>query len=54
MLPAHTVKPIQFDNILISNTIERAKAIPIIQLSEEDFIETLISRITSTPPNHLS
>lgn len=53
VLPAHTSQPIEFDNILIHTTLEKIQSIPLLQLSEEDFIETIISRIPATPANYL-
>jgi glyoxylase-like metal-dependent hydrolase (beta-lactamase superfamily II)/rhodanese-related sulfurtransferase len=54
VLPAHTSQPIEFDNLLIHSTLEKVKSIALLQLSEEDFIETIISRIPATPANYLT
>ncbi len=54
VLPAHTSQPIEFDNLLIYSTLEKVKSIPLLQLKEEDFIETLIGRIPATPANYLA
>nr|WP_299415442.1 rhodanese-like domain-containing protein [uncultured Emticicia sp.] len=54
ILPAHTSQPIEFDNLLIHSTLEKVKSITLLQLGEEDFIETIIGRIPATPANYLS
>lgn len=54
VLPAHTSQPIEFDNLLIYSTLEKVKSVPLLQLKEEDFIETIISRIPATPANYLA
>lgn len=53
VLPAHTSQPIDFDNILIYSTLEKIQSIPLLQLSEDDLVETIISRIPATPDNYL-
>ncbi|GGD48037.1 hypothetical protein GCM10011514_10040 [Emticicia aquatilis] len=54
VLPAHTSQPIAFDKLLIHSTLEKVKSIPLLQLNEEDFIETIIGRIPATPANYLA
>lgn len=53
ILPAHTSQPIGFDNILIHSILGEVKSIPLLQLNEGDFIETIIGRIPATPANYL-
>ncbi|MCP9755971.1 MBL fold metallo-hydrolase [Lacihabitans sp. CCS-44] len=53
VLPAHTSQPIDFDNLLIHSTLKKVKSIPLLQLNEIDFIETIIGRIPATPANYL-
>ena len=50
ILPAHTSKPVDFDNTLGSVK----KSVPMLQLSEADFIDTIQQRIPPTPANYLS
>jgi glyoxylase-like metal-dependent hydrolase (beta-lactamase superfamily II)/rhodanese-related sulfurtransferase len=55
VLPAHTSQPIDFDKIPIQITIgEIKKNLPIIKLTEEEFINTILPRIPPTPANYLS
>jgi hypothetical protein len=53
-MPAHTSQPIDFDNLMIHSTLEKVKSLALLQLGEEDFIETIISRIPVTPANYLT
>ena len=55
VLPAHTNKPVEFDNTLIKTTIGEAKKnITMLQRSEEEFTSSLLQKIPPTPPNFLS
>ena len=54
IFPSHTSQPIEFDNIPINTTLGKVKSIPILQLSENDFIESILSRIPPTPANYLT
>ncbi|WP_276501810.1 MBL fold metallo-hydrolase [Terrimonas pollutisoli] len=55
ILPAHTNKPVEFDGKLISTSIDEAKKnIPLLQSSENDFIDLLLQKIPPTPANYLS
>ena len=55
VLPAHTNKPVEFDNTLIKTTIGEAKKyIVLLRSSEEEFINSLLQKIPPTPPNFLS
>jgi glyoxylase-like metal-dependent hydrolase (beta-lactamase superfamily II)/rhodanese-related sulfurtransferase len=55
VMPAHTSQPIDFDNIPIHTTIGFIKKnVAILQLNEEDFINTIQQRIPPTPANYLS
>lgn len=53
VLPAHTSDPVPFDGEPItaplSDVINRVEAL---RLSEEAFVDRLLSRIPPTPPNH--
>ncbi len=53
ILPAHTSQPIEFDNIPIQTTLEKVRSIPMLQLSENDFLQTILNRIPPTPANYL-
>lgn len=55
VLPAHTGQPIEFDNKPIQTTIGGIKKnVAMLQLKEEEFINTLLQRIPPTPANYLS
>jgi len=55
ILPAHTNKPSEFDDVLIKTTIGEAKRnISLLQSNEEEFITSLLKKIPLTPPNFLS
>jgi glyoxylase-like metal-dependent hydrolase (beta-lactamase superfamily II)/rhodanese-related sulfurtransferase len=55
LLPAHTNKPVEFDNALIQTSIGEAKKnIVLLQNSEEEFVASLLQKIPPTPPNFLS
>ena len=55
VLPAHTSQPVDFDNISIQTTIGNIKkTIGMLQLKEEEFINTILQRIPPTPANYLS
>jgi len=55
VLPGHTSQPIEFDNQFIQNSLEKIKkSVAMLQLDEEEFINSLLQRIPPTPPNYLS
>ena len=55
MLPAHTSQPVDFDNKPIQTTIgDIKKNVAILQLSEDEFINTIQQRIPPTPANYRS
>jgi len=55
VLPAHTSQPVEFDNTPIQTTIGSIKkTVVMLQLKEEDFINTILQRIPPTPAKYLS
>lgn len=55
VLPAHTSQPVDFDNTAIQTTIGSIKKnVSLLQLNEEEFINTILQRIPATPANYLS
>ena len=55
VLPAHTSQPIDFDRTPIQTTIGSIKKnVAVLQLNEEEFINTIQQRIPPTPANYLS
>jgi glyoxylase-like metal-dependent hydrolase (beta-lactamase superfamily II)/rhodanese-related sulfurtransferase len=55
VLPAHTSQPVDFDNKPIQTTIGSIKkSVAMLQLREEEFINTILQRIPPTPANYLS
>ncbi len=54
VLPAHTSQPIDFDNIPIQTTIGNIKkTVSMLQLNEEEFVDTILQRIPPVPANYL-
>jgi glyoxylase-like metal-dependent hydrolase (beta-lactamase superfamily II) len=55
VLPAHTSKPVEFDNKMIQASLaQMKKTVTILQLDEETFVTELMQRIPPTPPNYLT
>jgi glyoxylase-like metal-dependent hydrolase (beta-lactamase superfamily II) len=55
ILPAHTNKPVDFDHVMISTAIEEAnKNIPLLQKSQESFVDELLQKMPPAPANYLS
>jgi glyoxylase-like metal-dependent hydrolase (beta-lactamase superfamily II)/rhodanese-related sulfurtransferase len=55
IFPAHTNKPVDFDEALISTTIgEARKNISLLNSNEKDFTDSLLMKIPPTPSNYLS
>lgn len=55
VLPSHTSQPVDFDNEPIQTTIGFVKNnVPMLQLDEKDFTDTILQRIPATPTNYLA
>jgi glyoxylase-like metal-dependent hydrolase (beta-lactamase superfamily II)/rhodanese-related sulfurtransferase len=55
VLPAHTSQPVDFDNSPVQTTIgDIKKNVPMLKLTEEEFVNTVLQRIPPTPANYLS
>ncbi len=55
VLPSHTNKPVDFDGKPIQSTIGDSKNnLPVLSLSETDFIQNILEKIPATPANYLS
>ncbi|MBS4065498.1 MAG: MBL fold metallo-hydrolase [Chitinophagaceae bacterium] len=55
VMPAHTSQPIDFDNTPIQTTIGNVKqTVAMLNLTEEEFVNTILQRIPPTPANYLS
>lgn len=55
VLPAHTSQPVDFDNKPIQTTLKGLQEnLPLLKLSKEEFVTTILQRIPPTPPNFLS
>src|SRR5574341_2416923 len=53
VLPGHTNTPTPFDKIPLTATLgDLWNKVELLRLSESEFVETLVSRIPPTPPNH--
>jgi glyoxylase-like metal-dependent hydrolase (beta-lactamase superfamily II) len=55
VLPGHTSNPVAFNEEPIVTTIgELAKKLTWVQLSQNEFTETILNKIPPTPPNYLT
>lgn len=55
VLPSHTNQPVGFDDTVIQNTIGGIrKEVAMLQLSELEFIDTILQRIPPAPANYLA
>ena len=55
VLPSHTNKPVDFDGKPIQSTIGDSKNnLPVLSLSETDFVQNILEKIPATPANYLS
>jgi hypothetical protein len=53
VLPGHTSTPTPFDKIPLTASINDVwNQVELLQLSETEFVETLVTRIPPVPPNH--
>ncbi len=53
ILPGHTGEPVPFDGEPVAATLGDVRNnAPLLGVSEEEFVETLLERIPPTPPNH--
>jgi hypothetical protein len=54
VLPAHSNSPANFDETPIKSTIgEIKKTVNLLKLSKTEFVESILSKLPPTPPNHL-
>jgi hypothetical protein len=55
VLPAHTSKPIDFDNKPIKATLsEIRKNVPLLHLTKEEFVKAIMDKIPPAPANYLT
>jgi glyoxylase-like metal-dependent hydrolase (beta-lactamase superfamily II)/rhodanese-related sulfurtransferase len=55
ILPAHTNKPVPFDEKIIDGLMEDAKRqIRLLQVNEREFTDSLLNKLPATPPNYVS
>jgi len=55
VLPGHTSKPIEFNNIPIQASLSSIKQnVAMLHLKEDEFIQTILQRIPPTPANYLA
>jgi len=53
VLPRHSNAPMPFDKIpLTASLSDLQNQVKLLQLSESEFVETLVTRIPPVPPNH--
>lgn len=54
VLPGHISKPVPFDHKVITAELGQIKEkVTTLSLTENDFVETILSKLPSTPPNYL-
>jgi glyoxylase-like metal-dependent hydrolase (beta-lactamase superfamily II)/rhodanese-related sulfurtransferase len=55
ILPAHTSKPVAFDGRVVAGLLEEAnKEIKLLQVSEREFMDSVLNKLPATPPNYLA
>lgn len=55
VLPAHTSKPIEFDNKPIKAPLsEIKKNVALLRLTKEEFVKTIMDKLPPAPPNYLT
>jgi glyoxylase-like metal-dependent hydrolase (beta-lactamase superfamily II)/rhodanese-related sulfurtransferase len=55
VLPGHTNKPVEFDNVVLQTTIAQAKdQISILKLDEDEFITMVLIKLPPTPENYMA
>jgi len=52
VLPGHVATPIPFDNRLLSSTIDTAGRVPLLRMTEAQFVSAATERMPPPPPNH--
>jgi glyoxylase-like metal-dependent hydrolase (beta-lactamase superfamily II) len=53
ILPGHTSEPIPFDEQLIGSPLNSIRErVPMLALTETEFVEAILGRLPPTPPNH--
>ncbi|HSM55802.1 MAG TPA: MBL fold metallo-hydrolase [Candidatus Sulfomarinibacteraceae bacterium] len=53
VLPGHTSEPVSFDGAPIAETLADVRtSAELLNVSEDDFVETVLARIPPAPPNH--
>jgi len=52
VFPGHVAAPIPFDNVLLSSTIDTAGRIPLLQMTEAQFVSAATEHMQPPPPNH--
>jgi glyoxylase-like metal-dependent hydrolase (beta-lactamase superfamily II) len=53
VLPGHTSQPVAFDGIVLTSTLaEVHEHVSLLHLPEAEFVESILSRLPPTPPNH--
>ena len=54
ILPGHVSEPIRFDGLLLAAQVgEIQEKVPLTRLDSDSFVEAILARIPSTPPNHI-
>jgi glyoxylase-like metal-dependent hydrolase (beta-lactamase superfamily II) len=53
VLPGHTSQPVAFDHVALTSTLAQVyEHVTLLHLTEAEFVEAILTRLPSTPPNH--
>ena len=52
VLPGHTSAPVPFDGVVLAATIEAVRLLPVLTVSESEFVAAITRNLPSPPPNH--
>lgn len=52
VLPGHTGAAVPFDGRILASTVEELRRMPLLQLSESQFVEAIAQHLPPEPPNH--
>jgi glyoxylase-like metal-dependent hydrolase (beta-lactamase superfamily II) len=52
VFPGHVAAPIPFDNVQLSSTIDRAGRMPLLRMTEAQFVSAVTERMPPLPANH--
>jgi glyoxylase-like metal-dependent hydrolase (beta-lactamase superfamily II) len=53
VLPGHVAAAVPFDDVLMSSTIDAARRMSLLRMTESEFVSATTERLQPPPPNHL-